>query len=42
MSNRPHSRIKRVSDSTVKVEKKEIKSSTRRTIKSIISALIKK
>ena len=42
MSNRPHSRVKRVSDATVKVEKKEIKSPKTSVIKNIIGALIKK
>ena len=41
MSNKPHSRVKRVSDKTIRVEKKEIKS-TRKTIKEIIGAFIKK
>lgn len=42
MSNRPHSRVKRVSNANVKVEKKEIKSPKTNIIKNIIGALIKK
>jgi len=44
MSNKPHSRVKKVSDATIKVEKKPINQKGKKSsiISQIISTLIKK